>query len=168
MNTRIFSYSNGKETVFADPLAVERRWFKACESVDINSILDRFYGPDFLHNIDENGIAHDDNGKPLPEMTPESIELALKEREEAVVELLPVLYEAFQLSPIDPKTGEGTTETEALKAYSDFMEFRINVKKNTETYVNSSQSTESASQSNPTKNSADSTGTKTEQSQSEL
>lgn len=175
MQKRIFSYFDGKETVWADPLAIQRKWWKAGEKVDIETILSQFYGPPFIQNFVD-GIPCDEDGVPIPDITEDMIIFAFKMREEATTELCPVLYETFGLSPIDPKTGEGTTQSEIIDAFNSFQLFMYEVKKNTEMNLNSPQSIQETNSELPipreiqdsssTNESAVSSGTKTEQSES--
>jgi len=125
----------------------------------VSSILARFEGPDIW----------DDQGNPKEGVTDDQIALANKEQREATGELVPILYETFQLHPIDPKTGEGTTEKEIIDAFYAFINFQSEVKKNIETSPNSPSSTpdnDSGSTEATTNDSAVSTGIASDPSQS--
>lgn len=140
MNKNIFSYKINGETCYADPLRLERRWQRIIESVDIDSLFKNLVGPEFLQNIDENGIAHDAEGNVIPQATPAVIKLALSKRNESIDELTPLFYKLFEVSPIDPKTGEGVLEEDVWAAYQAFQTFADDVKKNTDMNQNSPQS----------------------------
>jgi hypothetical protein len=135
MSTRkIFKYFNGEKEVFADPMVIERRFQKACESVDINTIIGMVAGPEWLGQIartDEEGKSYDSAGNFLPEVTAASVKIAIDRQNEGIEELLPVLYETFGLKPLQGD-GTGTTTEEILDAYSSYNEFVASLKKNTE------------------------------------
>lgn len=158
MNKNIFKYQlNGKDR-YADPLRLERRWQKIIEKVDIDSLFKNLVGPPFLQNVDENGIAHDENGNVIPQATPATIKLALANRREAEDGLTPLFYALFECSPIDPETGEGVLEQDIWAAYEAFVQFGEQVKKNTDMNLNSPQSSMPNSTSPITSDFADSTG----------
>lgn len=138
----IFRYFNGQKEVCADPMVLEDRWFKAIETVDINYVMDRFYGPDFIHNFDEAGKPIDEDGKPIV-VSDEDVNTALAVRSEAMQELLPLIYKLFNSHPLD-EDGNGMMSAEALEAFTAWNIFRTRVKKNTDENAKTSSSTDSA------------------------
>lgn len=140
MNKNIFSFKDGEKTVFMDPAVIERRWLEGGQQIDIETVLSKFSGPDFVRNIID-GVCCDENGKPLEHVTNEMMRHATNARIEAASELVPILYKMFELQPISRETGEGTTEDEILDIWDEYLEYVDGVKKNTEMTPNSPSST---------------------------
>lgn len=139
----IFRYWNGQKEVCADPMVLEERWFKAIESVDINFILDQFYGPDFIRQFNDDGKPIDESGN-IIEVSDEDINTALKFRNSALGQLAPIIHQVFGTHPLDDE-GNGMTTAEALDAFTAWNVFRSEVKKNTEENAKTSSSTGTAS-----------------------
>ena len=95
----IFRYSNGQKTVCADPAVLYRRFLKAVG------------GEQSLQDIDQQALSDD-------------MELAGAAGEK----LLGAIRDAFNLKPLD-EDGNGATEPEQLKAYTDFLEYLSESKK---------------------------------------
>lgn len=141
MEKRIFSYKVNGESVFVDPLVLEDQWYKESQKVDISSILDRFSGPKFIQKFNKNDEPIDEDGNLIPGITKEMLDFAFKARDEATQELIPVLYATFKETPIQ-RDGSGVTQAEILDAFTDFMNFRFDLKKNTNNDLNSQSSTD--------------------------
>lgn len=131
MKREIFSYTINDKLVYADPMMIERKWQAESAKVDIKSIMTNFYGPEFIRRFNDDGIPIDENDQVIPGITEEAIEFALKLRSEATAELVPLLYVVFDEKPL-AKDGSGATEAEIIDAFTEFMIYQYNIKKNGE------------------------------------
>jgi len=96
---QIFRYHNGTKVVCADPMVLYRRFLKSVG------------GEQTLGDLEKH--IHSGNDQ-----------LA----EEATGRLLVAIQGAFNLQPLDEE-GQGTTESEQLKAYFDFLQYLAESKK---------------------------------------
>ena len=109
----IYEYHNGEKTVFADPLAVQRKMLRLAAGNLAGLSQDASTPePDALGNVEP--------------QDPSKVLLRLDAQEA----LVGVIREAFGLAPFDPDTGKGVPEKHCWKVWDDFYEWlEKNVKK---------------------------------------
>jgi hypothetical protein len=129
MERNIFTYFNGTRDVKVDPMVLEYAWRDAVRGVDIESVMSRFFGPDFLHASDEDFAKLD-----VPD---DVLKMALDRRDEATAELIPVLCKTFGVKTLAEDQEDGMTYAEILRAYTAWMGFVTAVKKNTDSSADS-------------------------------
>jgi hypothetical protein len=99
MDTKIFRYNDGSADVYADPVAVYRRFMEATEG-DPDPLLKAAQRPD-----------------PGPDGTPPREEPgALLHRLDAERQLVEAARVALPMKPFDPTTGGGATDEQCLAA----------------------------------------------------
>lgn len=125
----IFTFHDETRTRRVDPLVIDHKWRKELMIVDSESIMSRWNGPPWLKELAENGKI---TSVEVPEAT---VNMALDARDDAMMELLPMLYRTFGCTPytFDEATGEesGTTAAGMLRIWTEFLSWQWDVKKNT-------------------------------------
>jgi hypothetical protein len=105
---KIFKYFNGKKEVYGDPFVINMNFFRALDSENVESLFEK------MDNKDIQG----------------------SEYEDTVLRILPGIKAGFGVSEVDPDTGEGLTVDEMVELFGDFLVWRADLKKNTETSPN--------------------------------
>lgn len=163
----IFTYTLGGRTVKADPMMLDFALEEAGEKVDMESILARVYGrqewfQDFLRGGEQ-------DPKFLAAKVPEkTLKYALREQREGIREFVPILCKVFKVAYIDEDQESGVTAGELINAYNAWIEFKVGVKKNTETTPSTPPSSDGPGPRLPTENGSDSTTTSTSRWESVL
>lgn len=112
----IFSYNNGQQVVFADPLACRRRFIRATEGQH-NILLKRYY----------EGAAD---------------EMSLIDAEEALVK---ATRTTFSLGEYNESTGQGLRDAQCLDILNEFLEWlkkNVRMPENSPTSVDAITSTQ--------------------------
>lgn len=104
----IYSYHNGVSEVFADPLALKRKLVQAARG-DLAGLISRASPP-------EETLQAEDPDRTLDRMNAET-------------ELLAVVRAAFQLSEVNPATGEGCTDSMVWRVWDHFGDYVSGEKK---------------------------------------
>lgn len=116
---RIFQYHNGREVVWADPLALRRRLVVALGG-DISAVVK-----------DVNADRQPEGWPDGKEFTPDPATVMVAAF--AAEKFLAGIRKAFDMAPFDPATGEGADERCCLDAYDAWQEFEDSKKKPAET-----------------------------------
>jgi hypothetical protein len=95
----IFEYHDGERTVFADPLAIQRKMLRLAAG--------NLVGLSEAASAPEKATGPEEPGKVL-------------ERLNAQEQLLSVIREGFNLPEFDPNTGKGALEKQCWKVWDDF------------------------------------------------
>lgn len=117
----IFHYQYEGKTRYADPIKLQRLWFRAIKGRDLKSLLSQIEA--------EN-----------PENDPQLDELA----DNAMEILLKAIAQAFGMKPL-ADDGSGATEQEMLDVWSEFFQYLDQKKTQEENSQTCSPSTEQAS-----------------------
>lgn len=130
----IFSYYDGEKETLGDPLAIMRSFM-------VKLKVEGFDLAELIQTI----APVDKEGPPVDELR----------FSDAVDTLLPAIRDAFKVKPLDQG---GLTEAETLDLLSQFLEFQMELKKNTEPTLSGSACMDGIPEPNhsPTKRSADS------------
>ncbi len=116
MPREIYKYNDGFNDVWEDPAEIDYRMAKASEDLDMEVINQWLTIP-----IDDNG--NPDEGK----MSSGS----QKNFVEACHRILPVVRAGFNVKAFDRTTGQGLTTNELLSLYAGYLEWQVDLKKNT-------------------------------------
>lgn len=126
MQKDIYKYNNGSKDVYVDPLLIQYRFNKSAELEDVDTLFGWISQRD-----DENGKSTDDGRLQV----------------EGAIRLAPHIARAFDVPMVDPDTGEGFTSLQLINMWSDYIDYMISVKKNTESQQTSVSSTDSEASS---------------------
>ena len=117
----VFSYFNGAETIYADPLAIYRRLAHALGG-NPNEVVQRselgITGPREAYPDDqayEEALAAEVASEPM--------------RFEAMEQLLEAIRVVFRMEPFVPATGKGATEKDCRDAFEAFIAYLEDQKK---------------------------------------
>lgn len=128
----IFEFTAAGKKRRVDPGMVDLRWRKELMMIDEESLFNRFSGPKWLEDYDR--LGEDEFRKANPTVDDAAIRMALNSRDEATMEMLPLLYRVYGLEPytFDADTGEerGVTAGEMFAIRGQFLEWQAGVKKN--------------------------------------
>jgi hypothetical protein len=110
LKRHVFAYHDGTRDVYGDPKVLLRRITQASMG-QMDAIMDASYGLRPPPSRSEEGGGEGQQQPPPPaEPTPEEMQRQSHAQEQRAR----VIYEAFRLKPLDPETGEGLPEEEAL------------------------------------------------------
>lgn len=121
----IYKYTVAGSERFGDPLVLRRRLVQAGRG-ELDEILDaaeaaegESEGPPPAMFLPQDGST------PTPEQVAKAIAISkgfeAARREDACEKRAKIIYEAFQIQPLNETTGEGVTEAEALQLLWDFL-----------------------------------------------
>jgi len=117
MNSKIFKYNDGFGDVYGDPAEIDYRMAKASDFEDM-TVIDKWL--DIPRNddgtVDEAKVTDADKRNFM----------------EACHRILPMIRAGFEVKEFDKTTGEGMTMDGLLLLYASYLEWKLDVKKNTE------------------------------------
>jgi hypothetical protein len=111
---RIYKYHNGEKEVYADPFEIDWRMQDSLKMTPDIDTIDKRLSPE----VDP------DTG----EFTKQQIQLL----NDAYHFYIPHITKVFGLKKFDSETGEGMTGQEIIELWNKYLEWRYEVKKNTE------------------------------------
>lgn len=147
MDRDIFKFHDGVKDRSLDPIMIDLRLRKASKSVDLQTIMEDFFGPEWLEKLQKQ--------EERTESEENALKIASEAQMEATEKLLPILYSAFQCVPAEDNEA-GTTASEIINIYTSYLLFQTNVKKNTENEPNGSEPTATIDPSPTARNTTDS------------
>lgn len=110
---RIFKYFNGIKEIYADPFEID---WKMQHQITMNPSYEVHEKNIFVQADDEGNVSKRD----------------LMLHNDALHFYVPVVTNVFGLQKFNPETGEGMTADEILDIWTNYLEFKFDLKKNTE------------------------------------
>ena len=126
-----FKYFDGFDDVWGDPFEIDYKFDRA--------IMERNEDIDLLDQwVTE--VPHDESGNPdTKRFTKDQERLYL----DACRRYIPLIQSALELRPFDRKTGQGLQSIDVLHLWSTYINWKLGVKKNTESPPGSTTPTDS-------------------------
>lgn len=110
---KIYKYFNGKKEIYADPFEIDWKMQHAISMEPNVDTIDSWLSPE----ANEKG-----------EFDRQQISLL----NDAYHFYIPKIIESFGLKKFDPDTGEGMVSEDIIDLWSDYLEWKFELKKNTE------------------------------------
>jgi hypothetical protein len=133
MDRDIFEYEIEGKKLFGDPFEIDQRFEEACIPEDMETI-DKWI--DQVPRTSDGEIDYDKADR---------ASLALYHK--GTARYVPLIRAAFNLAPFDSSTGKGATAVECLELWTSFINWKFNLKKNTDTVPTSVKPTDSGKSS---------------------
>ena len=141
---RIFSYFDGTEKVFADPVRLHRRFRMALKGKDLQELWKSIQVPEPPPAPKEGEEASEDYNK-YAQLSPEQLRNLEVKANQSAEFLFSAISEAFEMPPLDKRTGKGATEPQMMRALTSFLSFLDDKKKAPDEPPKTSLSTETVS-----------------------
>ncbi len=116
MPREIYKYNDGFNDVWGDPGEIDYRMARSSEDMDME-VINQWLN-----------IPMDDDGNPDEEKISPG---AQKNFVEACHRILPVIRAGFDIKKFDRTTGQGLTTNELLSLYAGYLNWQVDLKKNT-------------------------------------
>lgn len=128
----IFKYWNGFEEVYADPFEIDMKFQEASELESVEAYWKWINDYAILVKKYEDESSEKEKTEDVMKFEVGEFNSAQQLYFKAQYNLIPIIRKSFDIKPFDKATGEGMSSDQIIDMYGSYLEWKFDLKKNTD------------------------------------